>query len=277
MFARIAGAALRAVLVALVVATPSLLLPGPVAGAPEIITLLALLAALLTFAEYNSNYPSIVEFRGAPPLNRMRFAAAATMVLALTLIAKHQVAPSNLTALIDGLGRLIGGLTDFPYSPVRLAVLMLPHTAAPEVLDAVRIAAGVSYLIALATVAGFLFAVRVMGWPTMNGSFNVWINLPVFDPTAGGDVVHRLQRDGHINVIIGVLLPFAIPALVKFGADLIRPLALEDPQTLIWAMSAWAFLPASMVMRGIAMLRIAELIEEKRRRAYSDGEAVQTA
>ncbi len=277
MFARFAGALLRAVLVALVVAVPSLLLPASSAGTPEIVTLLALLAAFLTFAEYNSNYPSIVEFRGAPPLNRMRFAAATAMVLALSLIAKHQVEPTNLTALFAGLGRLIGGLTDFPYSPVRLVVLMLPATSAPEVLDAVRIAAGVTYVIALTTVAAFLFAVRILGWPTANGSFNVWINLPLFDPTAGGDVVRRLQRDGQINVILGVLLPFAIPAIVKLGSELIRPVVLDNPQTLIWAISAWAFLPASMIMRGVAMLRIAELIEVKRRRAYADGEAAQTA
>ncbi|TDK43980.1 hypothetical protein [Antarcticimicrobium luteum] len=279
MFARIAGAALRAVLVAVVVAIPSLLLPGTGSGGAEIVTLLALLAALLTFAEYNSNYPSIVEFRGAPPLNRMRFAALTAMLLSLSLIAKHQVEPTNLTALLAGVGRLVGGLTDFPYSPVRLAALMLPATAPPELLDAVRIAAGVSYLIALTAVGAFFFAVRVLGWPVMNGSFNVWINLPLFDPTAGGDVVHRLQRDGHINVMIGLLLPFAIPALVKLGSEMFRPVTLDDPQTLIWAMSAWAFLPASMVMRGVAMLRIAELIQQKRRRAYTDadGEAVQTA
>jgi hypothetical protein len=30
-------------------------------------------------------------------------------------------------------------------------------------------------------------------------------------------------------------------------------------------------------MRGMAMLRIAELIEEKRRRAYANAEAMQTA
>lgn len=277
MFARFAGAALRAVLVAVVLAIPSLLLPASAAGGPEIVTLLALVAGLLTFAEYSSNYPSIVEFRDAPPLNRMRFAALSAMVLALTLIAKHAVEPTNLTALFAGLGRLIGGLTDFPYSPVRLAVLMLPASATPELLDAVRIAAGVTYAIALTAVTAFVLAVRVLGWPVGNGSFNVWINLPLFDPTAGGDVVHRLQRDGQINMVLGALLPFAIPALVKLGSDLIRPGVLEDPQTLIWAMSAWAFLPASMVMRGVALLRIAVLIEEKRRRSYANAEAVQTA
>ena len=39
-------------------------------------------------------------------------------------------------------------------------------------------------------------------------------------------------------------------------------------------MTAWAFLPASMIMRGIAMHRIGEMIREQRERAYAnvDGE-----
>jgi hypothetical protein len=42
--------------------------------------------------------------------------------------------------------------------------------------------------------------------------------------------------------------------------------SLENPQTLIWTVAAWAFLPASLFMRGIAMGRIAGMIKEKRRK-----------
>jgi len=111
--------------------------------------------------------------------------------------------------------------------------------------------------------------VRLLGWPTRNRAFNVWVNLPLFDPTAGGDVVHRLRRDARINIVLGVLLPFLIPAVVKAAASLIDPLSMQNPQTLIWMMAAWAFIPASMIMRGIAIGRIAELIEQKRNRAYT--------
>jgi len=90
-------------------------------------------------------------------------------------------------------------------------------------------------------------------------------------------VVARLQRDGRINMVLGVLLPFLIPAMIKMASDLFDPINLYSAQTLIWTMSAWAFLPASMIMRGLAMMRIAELIEEKRRRVYSNAEAMQTA
>ena len=65
--------------------------------------------------------------------------------------------------------------------------------------------------------------------------------------------------------------------MIKLASDFINPVSLTDPQTLIWTISAWAFLPASMVMRGVAMARIAELIEEKRRRVYANAEAMQTA
>ncbi len=262
---------------ALLVATPSLLLPGYTSDATEMIALLAILAGALTFAEYNTEFPSFIEFRDAPPLNRMRFIALFTMFFILTIIAKHRFEPTTLTGLVAGFGGLIGFLTDFPYSPVRLVILMLPADSLTQTVDAVRVAAGVCYITALTTVLAFLFSVRIMGWPTSSGAFNVWVNLPLFDPTTGGDVVHRLQRDGRINIVIGFLLPFIIPAVLKLASDLIDPISMDDPQTLIWTMSAWAFLPASMVMRGVAMSRVAELIEEKRRRVYAHAESMQTA
>lgn len=128
--------------------------------------------------------------------------------------------------------------------------------------------------------AAFLILVRAMNWPARKGAFNVWVNLPLFDPTAGGDVIYRLQRDARINIALGFLLPFLIPAVVKAAADLIDPITLQNPQTQIWTVAAWAFLPASIIMRGIAMGKIADMIEEKRRRAYAadtDEQAFQPA
>jgi hypothetical protein len=275
--ARIAGAALRGILVALLIAMPSLLLPGPATEAPELVALMALLGGLLTFAEYFSSFPSLIEFREAPPLNRMRFISLMLTICLLSLLASHPVSPTALTALVDGLGFRLGALLDFPYSPVRLATLMLPQDMPLEQVIQLRSAAGLAYGIALAATFGFLAAIRLRNWPVSNGAFNVWINLPLFDPTTGGDVVARLQRDGRVNVILGVLLPFLLPALGLLGSELIPVAMLADPLTLVWVVSGAAFLPASLLMRGTAMLRVAELIEEKRRRAYANAEAMQTA
>lgn len=277
MIARMAGAIVRAVLIALLIATPALLMPNVLADSTQIIALFAILAAGLTFVEYNSSFPSIVEFRDAPPFNRLRFGALFATILCLTLISKGKIEPTLLTNALTSIGTILGNAIDFPYSPVRLVVLMLPDNAPQWMIASVRTAAGLSYLISLVAMTLFLILVRILGWPARNGAFNVWINLPLFDPTAGGDVLYRLKRDARVNIALGFLLPFIIPAVVKATSDLVDPISLANPQTLIWTMTAWAFLPASMIMRGIAMGRVAEMIEEKRRRAYADAEGMQPA
>ena len=264
------GAVLRGFLVASLIATPALMLPAGAVDTNQIAILIALLAAFLTFVEYNSNFPSIVEFRDAPPFNRLRFFSLFATVLLLSTIIRGQSEPTMMTNAITSIGTILGNAIDFPYSPVRLVVLMLPDTAEQAVVQSVRTAAGLSYLISLVAMTAFIVLVRVMNWPTRQGAFNVWVNLPLFDPTAGGDVLNRLQRDARINIALGFLLPFVIPAVVKLAADLLDPISLQHPQTLIWTMSAWAFLPASMIMRGIAMNKVAEMIGEKRKRAYAN-------
>ncbi|UWQ62999.1 hypothetical protein K3723_01465 [Leisingera caerulea] len=278
MFARITGAAFRGILVAMLFAMPTLILPASATESPEIILFIALLGSALAFSEYASHFPSFVEFRNAPPINRMRFAAVAVTVGALSLLAAHPLAPTGLTALVQRLGGWLGGQLDFAYSPVQLAVLMMPPQISEATVLMVRDAAGLACSIAGIAIAVFALVIRVGNWPVGNGAFNVWVNLPLFDPTAGGDVVQRLQRDGRINIVGGVLLPFALPAAVKLTSGLVDPGILAAPHMLVWAISAWALMPASMIMRGLAMLRIAGLIAQKRRAACSDADkALQTA
>ena len=266
------GVATRGLLVALLIATPALILPGVAADSTQITALMALLAGFLTFVEYNSSFPSIVEFRDAPPFNRLRFIALFVTVVMITQVIKSHSEVTLLSGALFSLGTIIGNALDFPYSPVRLAVLMLPETASLQLVETIRAAAGLAYLVAAIALIVFVLLVRVLGWPTRHGAFNVWVNLPLFDPTAGGDVISRLQRDARINIALGFLLPFLIPAMVKLASYLIDPIPFENPQTLIWTVSAWAFLPASMIMRGIAMNKVAGMIEDKRRRTYADAE-----
>ena len=262
---RLTGTLARAFLVVLLIALPSLLLPGVTSDAAQIVALVAIFAAALTIFEYASAYPGLVEFRDAPPFNRIRFASLFITVLLLTLLVRGAYAPSTITNLIAAVGTLIGHAIDFPYSPVRLVVLMLPPGTSPENIALVRTSAGISYLVSLLTLAIFLIVLRLQGWPKQSGVFNVWINLPTFDPTAGGDVVERLERDARFNIALGFLLPFLTPAVIKAAAATFGTVSLLNPQTLIWTVAAWAFLPASLFMRGIAMGRIAAMIEHKRR------------
>lgn len=273
MIAQVIGAVVRAVLVVLLIATPSLLLADVSADSTQIVALVAIFAAALTIFEYSATYPGLVEFRDAPPFNRIRFGAMFITVFLLSIITRGQVDPSATTLFIQTVGAILGEAIDFPYSPVRLVVLMLSENTTMQEVVMVRTAAGISYLISLISLAVFAVHIRVNHWPVRNGSFNVWVNLPTFDPTAGGDVVDRLARDARLNVALGFLLPFLVPAVVRAATVVFEPVTLTNPQTLIWTVTAWALLPASLFMRGIAIGRIADMIREQRRRAAPQHES----
>ncbi len=269
MISRVAGAILRAVLMVLLVATPAVLLPDTTTDTAQIVVLICVVAGLFTFMEYSSRSPSLVEFRDAPPFNRIRFGALFITVLMLSFIARGEYDPSTITRLASAAGNTITNAIDFPYSPVRILILILPDDASDQLMNDLRIAAGISYLCSLFALAVFVVMLRLAGWPARNGTFNFWINLPTFDPTAGGDVVKRLERDAQINLILGFLLPFLIPAVVTLTSSFINPMALSNHHTLIWTVTAWAFLPASLLMRGIALSHVAVMISRQRARAAS--------
>ncbi len=256
-------------LVVLLIAIPSIFLPMGGSDGQQIVALVAIFAALFTFVEYSASAPSIIEFRDAPPFNRLRFGALFVTVLTLSLILQGENGAGSLSRLIHVIGDRVGESADFPYSPVRLVILMMSPATSPEVLHHVRTAAGISYLLSLMSIAIFIVMLRMKRWPKRNGAFNVWVNLPTFDPTVGGDVVARLNRDSQVNLILGFLLPFIIPAVIKLISIFVTPVTLDDPQTLIWMMTAWAFLPASLLMRGVALSRVAQMIHKQRKRAYA--------
>ena len=262
MIVRLTGAFLRALLIALAIATPALLLPDVGADAAQVTVLVALVAGAFTFVEYYSQFPSILEFRFAPPVNRLRYFTMFSMVLLLTVYYSGSALETPIATLLMKLAELMARAVDFPFSPVRLVLLALPAEATEQTVAMVRAAAGIAYVVALLGVVAFAIMVRVYGWPVRYGAFNVWINLPLFDPTGGGDVLTRLKRDAVINLVLGFLLPFLLPAL-----DLS---SIGDPHTLIWVMTAWAFFPANLMIRGIALYRVADIIEEKRRRTYAE-------
>lgn len=269
---RMTGAAVRAFLVMVLVATPSVILPGIGTDTKQMVALVALFAGALTFAEYNATYPSLVEFRDAPPFNRVRFLMLFVIVFTLSVVSSAKDSDAAFPRLFEAVAVLIGHAMDFPYSPVRLATMMMAGGASESQVIAVRTAAGTAYILSLVTLAFFVLLFKLRGWPDRAQAFNVWVNLPTFDPTKGGDVVARLDRDSAINLILGFLLPFIIPAVVKFATDAINPISLADPHTLIWTMTAWAFLPASLLMRGLALAQVSRLIGDARRQAYAEAQ-----
>jgi hypothetical protein len=262
---RLAGACVRGFVLMVLIALPSIILPGVSADTRQMVTLVALFAGILTVVEYNAIYPGLIEFRDAPPFNRIRFVMLLAMVVTLSVICSDQGDVSSITRLLQAISLIAGDSMDFPYSPTRLLVLMVYDGASPAEIGLVRATAGMAYLISLVGMAFFVVILTLVGWPSRSQAFNVWVNLPTFDPASGGDVVDQLDRDARVNIALGFLLPFMVPAVVKLASGGFEPVMLASAQTMIWTIVAWAFLPASILMRGIAMGRIADMIREKRR------------
>ena len=261
---RAIGAAVRAFLVMLLIVLPSVILPGIGTDTKQIVALMAVFAGTLVFVEYNAVYPSLVEFRDGAPFNRIRYLMLLVIVLFLSVVVADREDPTTVSRLFYALGKVVGDALDFPYSPVRLVTYTLADTATAEQILHVRTAAGTAYLVSLVSLAVFVIVLKIAGWPSTKSAFNVWVNLPTFEPTAGGDVVDRLERDARINLAVGFLLPFVVPALITLLTAGLPPATMTSPQTLVWSMAAWAFLPASLLMRGVAMARVADMIRVKR-------------
>ncbi len=269
------GAVIRALLIAFLVALPSLLLSISPEDDPQLVLIVAILAAILIFSEYAAHSPSLIAFRDAPPYNRLRFGAVFLAVFILSVAFRHNQSASTMTEIANSIAVILGNLTDFPYSPVRLVVLILPQDAPPYLVDAVRLAAGVCYTISILLVAIFALLVYVFNWPSRHGAFNIWINLPMFEATSGGDVVMRLKIHARFNVTLGFILPFLIPGILLILSGKLDFKSLGAPQSLIWMMCIWAFVAASMMMRGIAMAKVATMIEQKRRSVYGTAGGLQ--
>lgn len=267
---RIMASAVRAFLVMILILMPSVILPGIGTDTRQMVALVALFAGALTFIEYNAEYPSLVEFRDGAPFNRIRYLMLLAIIVSLSMIAANDEASTTATRLFEAVGILIGHAMDFPYSPVRLATFMMGDDASPAQILDVRTAAGTAYFLSLLSLAFFVVILKSAGWPSTHNAFNVWVNLPTFEPTAGGDVIDRLERDARFNLALGFLLPFLIPSVLAIGTSGVSPLTLTSPQTLVWTISAWAFLPASLLMRGVAMGRIADMIRIKRDLNHTD-------
>ncbi len=265
------GAIARALLVVVLAVFPAIVIPSTAPDTAQSTILLALFAGGIVFAEYASEYPGLIEFRFAAPFNRSRFALITLLAVLLALLQRNAVEPGSLSALAATLAGACGAMLDFPGSPVSLLVASLPDSVPAAHLTLVRDGASLAMVLSVTTVLGFVTAIRMNAWPMGTGPFNVWINLPTFDPTAGNDVVLRLQRHARINVVLGLILPFLLPVAVIASALLIKPLTLLSPMGFVWGVLLWAYLPAGLVMRGVAMARVARMIRSSRRR-YADSE-----
>lgn len=260
------GALARGLLLATLIVSSFAILPLGAGDARPMVVLAALVVGVLVTSEYLARSPTLIEFRDAPPYNRMRLAGLAAAVLGGGLMMCDPASLGPVALLLQAIGARLGDLLDVTGSPVAMIGDLLPRDVDAASRSGVLAAAAVAYLSVGAMLGAFYLALRRSAWPRAGG-FNIWVNLPHFDPTAGGDLVQRLARASQGNLALGFLLPFVIPlvALALGGSGSLDPIS--DPGVVAWMLAIWAFAPANLVMRGLALHRLMRGVQAQRARS----------
>ena len=264
MFKRLLGAIFRACLVVVVIAAPAFLLPNVSVSSQEISLIVGGIAAAFTLFEYASTHPGIIDFRFAPPYNRVRFVAFASQILALIFLCRATEGNDSFSqSVIDWADQSIAWL-DYPLSPVNVAAEMIAVGEAEAFTLLIKRAAALSFIITFLSLAFFAMLLWLFKWPVGRKDFNLWINLPTFEPGYGRDVERRLQRDGMINILVGLGFLYVLPVSVARTSGLFDPSVLNNYQPLVWGATFWAFVSGSLVIRGAAILKVSFLVKRSR-------------
>ena len=257
MLTRLAGASVRAALVAITVATPAVMLPDVSPTSAELSIMLAAIAAAFVIFEYGFATPSLIEFRFAAPYNRCRFAILAMLLLVSVLAIRG--GENTFTSLaVASFSQSSVEFWDFARSPMR-SLSLLAVESSPDVQATLTKAAACA--LSVATIGVFLLGLIVwsFAWPMGREKFNLWINMPTFN-VGGHEPLPNLRRTALISLIFGVTFPYIAPhaALAFFGP--LGSVSANNGQFLVWLVAIWCFVPAASLLRAIALFRIISLI-----------------
>ncbi len=257
MFTRLAGASVRAALVAMTVAIPAVMLPNVSPNSAELSVLLAVIAAAFVVFEYGFSSPSLIEFRFAAPYNRLRFAILAVLVVTLVLAFRSAVENTTGTAMVVSWADASYAFWDFTFSPLR-SFMALAVESGPQSRELLGQASALGLTIGLigAVVPGM--AVWHFGWPLGRENFNIWMNMPTF--CVGGDTVGNLRKAAFVCVIFALSFPFLAPQASLAFLGPLGPISASNSQFLVWIIAIWAFVPAALLLRAVALMKIASMI-----------------
>ena len=102
-------------------------------------------------------------------------------------------------------------------------------------------------------------ALRADRWPGQAAP-NLYVALPTFDGVDRAAMVGRLRRDGAVNLPLAAAVPYAAPPLATAIGAAHGVTVVGNDLVLVWVVVAWAFLPATLILRGLALRRLASVL-----------------
>jgi hypothetical protein len=92
--------------------------------------------------------------------------------------------------------------------------------------------------------------------------FNLWLNMPNFEPREVGSTERRLNLDGLASLLLAPVALFGMPFALPLASRTLGNGLLVDPHSIVWAVTLWGFVPAGLIIRGVAILKIARILRQ---------------
>jgi len=250
---RLTGAAVRAIIVAILVMLPAFLLTGITQSGLEFTRIVATIAAVFVIYEYGFATPSVIEFRYAAPYNRIRF----MLLLALVLTPAYLISiVLDGQALSGTLGHALFALMDYTYSPVTIVANSLSGNDA-ALHEAIGQAIAFNVMISLACVFAFCVAVFTNILRFGDDGFNLWLNMPTYKSYDVSSLQERLINSAFASMLIACLIPLFGPTAVDVSMVWFSTDGVLAPIAIAWLIAIWTYLPAIYLMRAAALTKVA--------------------
>ena len=263
MLARFFNAFSRAILVVAFVLIKSALVAqsGSVEG-DLFVVVAALLIGFFLFFEYFADMPAVIEFRYAPPYNRIRFLIAIIVAVTLCYESPSVLALANPEEP-EKLSPLVGIFSIWPL-PGNYLYSILEYSDAEQRYWLYDNLASASALGLLGVFLAGIY-IWISPWPLGRDGFNLWPNMPSFNPSSGQRASDLLLSIALLNLLLAVALPYAI----SFGISLAQHnLGFDFRHTPIftyWVLFLWAAVPLFCLFKAIALLKLCVLAESLRK------------
>jgi hypothetical protein len=258
---RLAGASVRAALVAAMIVLPAIVLPEISHNAADLAILSAAIAAAFVVFEYGFTTPSLIEFRFAAPYNRIRFALLALLLTGIAFAFRGPVEQTATTIAVSSFAVTSASIWEFTGSPLMFFNGMTRELDAEGRL-LLSNAAALSLSLTVLALIVFSAVIWMFHWPLKARNFNLWVNMPNFDSNVGVETQQILRQSALVNMIIGLSLPFLIPQAALTFMGPLEPISSTNSLLLLWMIAIWCFVPAASILRSIALYKVATLINE---------------
>lgn len=256
------GAAVRALIVAIIIVIPSALVSAGASQAQMFTFTFAILASAVVFVEYVVEVPAVLEFRFASPYNRLRILLVACLAVVLSQGLVNQSLTGTTGILSISATIIENFMAKWPSPSILLSDAFNFSQTQLQAL-VMRLAA---FALSMALFFALVFGVYIWlgAWPLSKHGFNLWPNMPSFAARAGQKASTKIVQIAILSLTLAFTLPYIIPYFVFYGGDTLGINYDDNYLMIYWVLLLWASIPAMALFRAISLMKLAFLAENIR-------------